>query len=114
MATIQMNSNTGVTGTLTLPAPSGAQVSVTNGVGSVNAVDVPVAQAAGWSILPGQNWPALRLVSMTIPPAANGASWPSTGNVTLPDGSTLAIASGVAQVPAWAVNYLTQFGWSRN
>jgi hypothetical protein len=41
MSTIRMNSGTAQTGNLQIPAPSLAIVAVVNGIGSVNAADVP-------------------------------------------------------------------------
>ena len=59
MSTIQMDSGTGFTGNLTLPAPSGSVVAVTNGIGPVIGADVPLAMRSGWKMRPGEpNWPA--------------------------------------------------------
>jgi len=105
---IQMNAGNGITGTVTLPAPSGATVTLASGIGSVNPQDVPTALAAGWQIMAGQNWPGAQVKHMS--PPSTGA-WPTTGTVTSPDGQSIAITGGAAVVPIQWVNYYVAFGW---
>ncbi len=110
MPTIAMDSGTGTTGNVTIPAPSGAVVAVTNGVGQVNAADVPTALRAGWKMRPGEpNWPAFAVKHLSAP--ANG-NWPVNGTLTFPDGTTATVTSGAAVIPiAWANAYIA-YGWS--
>jgi hypothetical protein len=96
MATIQMNSNSGVTGNLTLPAPSGSIVAVVNGVGSVNGADVPLALRSGWTTYPTEPWPAVRVAHLSAPPG----NWPTSGSITFPDGTTAAISGPIGTLGA--------------
>jgi len=109
MAAIQMNAGNGVTGNVTLPAPSTATVALVNGVGTVQAVDVPTAIQAGWQVCAGQPWPASKVFHMTIPSVG---AWPSSGSVTFPDGSTATITGGVALIPIAWLNWARGLGWS--
>jgi hypothetical protein len=100
MSTVQMNSGTGFTGNLTIPAPSGAVVAVVGGVGSVNAADVPTAIRSGWQLNGNDpTWPAIaiRHLSAPLPP---GNSWPTSGSITLPDGQTAAVSGPLGSVGA--------------
>jgi len=107
--TISMNSNSGITGNVTLPAPSSAVVALVNGVGQVNPQDVPTAIRAGWVVAAGQPWPSAAVRHLTIPPNGN---WPTNGNITLPDGTVVAVTAGAAVIPiAWA-NLYVSYGWS--
>lgn len=108
MVTIQMNSKTGFTASVQLPAPSGATVALTNGIGSVNAQDVPIALLAGWEVMAGQNWPGAMLKHMALP---TGGLWPANGTITSPDGQTITITNSVALVPIAWVNYYIGMGW---
>jgi hypothetical protein len=92
MTTIRMNSGTNYTGNLQIPQPSGSIVAVTNGIGSVNAADVPVAVAANWTVMQGENWPGARVAHLSAPAAG---AWPTSGTLTLPDGSTAAITGPI-------------------
>ena len=106
--TVQMNSNSGISGSVKLPAPSGAVVSLTNGIGAVNAADVPVALQAGWSVQVGETWPGKAVKHLSVPV---GGAWPTSGTLTLPDGSTVTITAGTALIPiAWA-NWAIGLGW---
>src|SRR5580658_5173007 len=65
--------------------PSGNTVSLTDGVASVEASDVPGALIQGCQMLVGQNWPGGRVYTLSAPPASSGASYGSTW--TAPDGT---------------------------
>lgn len=108
MTTIQMNTGTGRSGTHSLPAPSGALISVTNGIAAVNCEDVRIAMAAGWTIQAGQNWPAAELKRMAKPASDN---WPANGSITSPDGQSITVTNGIALVPIAWVSYYTSLGW---
>lgn len=109
MTTIQMDSGLGWTGTVTLGAPSLAQVALVNGIGSVNAQDVPTALKLGWRIGPREPWPAVQVFHMTIP---SYGAWPANGTVTFPDGSTTTTTSGTALIPILWLNWARQNGWT--
>jgi hypothetical protein len=95
--------------TLTLPAPSGAVVPVTNGVATVQPQDVPTALRAGWTIGANQPWPAVQVKHLSAPA---GGNWPVNGTITFPDGTTAAVTNGAAVIPiAWFTLY-TSYGWS--
>src|SRR6266404_1962884 len=103
MATIQMIYG-GFTGNVTIPAPSGAVVALVNGVGSVNAADVPSALRAGWVIAANQPWPAVQVKHLSAPPNGN---WPVNGTITFPDGAIAAVTNGAAVIPiAWVNQYI--------
>ncbi len=105
---IRMNSGSILTGNLQIPAPSNAIVAVVNGIGSVNAADVPTAIRNGWSVMQGEAWPAVRVVHLTAPA---GGAWPVNGMITFPDGTTAAVTNGAAVIPvAWANTYIA-YGW---
>ncbi len=108
MATIFMNSNTGITGNWTLG--SGAVVALTNGIGQVNPQDVPVALRSGWTVQAGQNWPGAAVKHMSIPA---GSNWPTNGTATFPDGTTAAITAGAALIPIAFANLFASYGWTQ-
>lgn len=108
MATVQMNSNSGVTGTVNINGTN-ISVSLSNGIGAVNAENVRLAIAAGWTVMPGEDWPNKEIRHMT--PPTNGA-WPSNGTVTAPDGTSISISSGIALVPRAWISYYRNLGWS--
>jgi hypothetical protein len=91
-ATIRMNSGTNLTGNMQIPAPSLAIVAVVNGIGSVRAQDVPQAISAGWTVMQGEPWPASRVAHLSAPA---GGAWPTSGNLTLPDNSTVPITGPI-------------------
>ena len=100
MATLQMVYGGGVTGNVTIPAPSGAIVAVVNGIGSVNAADVPTALRSGWQMNPNEpNWPALAVRHLSAP-AGPGNNWPTSGSITLPDGQTATVTGAIGTVGA--------------
>jgi hypothetical protein len=95
MSTCQMTSNTNFTGNVKLPGPSGATVALTNGIGSVNAVDIPTALRAGWLLGANEPWPVARVLHLSAPQPGN---WPTTGSITFPDGQTAAITGPIGTV----------------
>jgi hypothetical protein len=109
MSTVQMSSGMSFTGNVKLPAPSGATVALTNGIGSVQAADVPTAIRAGWTIAANEPWPAARVLHLSAPA---GGNWPVNGTLTFPDGQTATVTAGAAVIPvAWANAYIA-YGWS--
>jgi hypothetical protein len=108
--TVQMNTGLPGNGTVGLPgAPSGASYAMTNGIVSVNPVDVPTAIRIGWQVQAGQNLAAVLVTPMKIPTVG---AWSAAENVTFPDGSTATITAGVANIPAAWVNWASQLGWT--
>lgn len=75
--------------------PSGATVTFTNGVGSVNVEDVTLAILNGFQVGAGQPWPGASVKHMSAP---TPGSWPTSGTITFPDGSTAAITGPLAAV----------------
>ena len=61
--TVQMNTGMARNGTVGLPG--GASYAMTNGIVSVNAVDVPAAIRCGWQALAGQD--AVLAIAMKTP-----------------------------------------------
>src|SRR6266436_3523520 len=108
MSTVQMSSGLSFTGNVTLSAPSGAIVALVNGIGVVQAQDVPTAMRAGWTVQAGANWPGAAVRHMSIPP---GGNWPINGTVTFPDGTTATITAGAALIPIAWFNLYTKYGW---
>jgi hypothetical protein len=106
--TIRMNSNSNQTGNLQIPAPSNAIVAVVNGIGSVNAADVPSALRSGWSVLAGENWPGARVAHLSAPA---GGAWPVNGTITFLDGATATVTNGAAVIPIAWVNHYVALGW---
>jgi hypothetical protein len=92
MATVQMSG--GANGTFKM-YPSGLSVTFTNGIGSVNAEDVPQAILNGLQVSAGQNWPGAMVKHLTAPTPGN---WPTSGTITFPDGKTAAITGPLATV----------------
>ncbi len=105
--TVQMN--TGLAGSGTVALPAGASYAMTNGIVSVNAVDVPAAIRIGWQVMAGQNLAAVLVNPMKIPTVG---AWSASESVTFPDGSTATITSGIANIPAVWINWASQLGWT--
>jgi hypothetical protein len=75
--------------------PSGATVTFTNGIGSVNAEDVTLAILNGFQVGSGQPWPSASVKHLSAP---TPGSWPTSGTIAFPDGSTAAITGPLAAV----------------
>ena len=110
MSTIQMQTNiASAPGGITLPAPSGVNYAITNGIASVNPEDVEIAiRTLNWSVCAGQNWPAGRATRMLTPKQGN---WPASGSVTFPDGTTAVITAGQAVIPLAWIQWANGYGW---
>ncbi|MDE2369367.1 MAG: hypothetical protein KGN16_10365 [Burkholderiales bacterium] len=107
--TVSMNFGNGFTGNYTIPAPSGAIVALVNGVGQVAPADVPVALQGGATILPGSNWPAVRVYHMTLPTIGN---WAGAASVLTPDGTVLPVTAGNLLVPIAWLNWARGYGFT--
>lgn len=95
MTTIQMVGHGNVSSATVKMLPSGATVTFTNGVGSVNVEDVTQAILNGYQVGAGQPWPSASVKHLSAPTPGN---WPTSGTITFPDGSTSAITGPLAAV----------------
>jgi hypothetical protein len=92
----------------TVSLPGGSQTyALAGGIAQVAVVDVPVALRAGWQLHGGSAvaYAAASVRAMSAPATFVGSS------VTLPDQTTSAITSGVAQIPSQFVAFMTEQGW---
>jgi hypothetical protein len=123
--TVQMNTGMPGNGNVVVPgSPSGSSYTMTAGIVAVNAIDVPAAQRAGWQVMAGEDLAGKLFIPMNVPAGARGEIYSSPklftdGTVVdpmpalnFPDGTTVAITAGVANIPAAWVNWASQLGWT--
>jgi len=111
VSTVQMSFPGMRNGTIQIPPPSLATLTVTNGLAAVDPADVRLAIAHfGATVLAGQVWgPDLELVRM-MPPINWEVGAPEGG--AGPDGSLIVAYGSIAKVRARFVPRMKSLGWS--